>query len=241
MKGSADSPILMWNRSENEKQHYGLTLPISLLEEEGCEFMITHEANMKSKASSSDSGFNQQKPLSDPSEMIRNLSETMYANMRAISGRYMKSERADHTLSATALVNEAVANMLGPGKPTNFNGRNHVLAAAALAMRRVLVDHARARLTSKRGGNSRNRWTDVGQAISRGEDPTLLLEINEALEQLKIEDDRQSAIAEYRLFGGLKQSEIADLLGVSLATVEKDWREAKEFLATKLSIDRDRD
>ncbi|MBU6414241.1 MAG: RNA polymerase subunit sigma-24 [Planctomycetes bacterium] len=194
---------------------------------------------MKSKASSSDSGFNQRQSLSNPAEMIRNLSETMYANMRAISGRYMQSERADHTLSATALVNEAVATMLGPDKPTNFNNRNHVLAAAALAMRRVLVDHARARLTSKRGGSRRNRWTDVGQAISRGEDPSLLLEINEALEQLKIEDVRQSAIAEYLLFGGLKQSEIADLLGVSLATVEKDWREAKEFLATKLSIDSD--
>lgn len=170
-------------------------------------------------------------------EVIRNLSETMYVNMRAMSGKLMQSERPDHTLSATALVNEAVAKMLGSESQTKFNGRSHVLAAAAIAMRRVLVDHARARITLKRGGSRRNRWTDVGQAIARGENPSLLLEINEALELLKANDDRQAQIAEYRLFGGLQQGEIADLLGVSLATVEKEWRAAKTILASHLGIE----
>lgn len=170
---------------------------------------------------------------------LRNLSDTIYAHLKAIGGVMMKGERPGHSLTPTALVNEAVAKMLSASEPPLFNNRAHLLAAAALAMRRILVDHARARKSIKRGmGAKLLSWADVGHAISSTGDPELLLQVSDIIDKLYQTSERRGRIAEYRLFGGMRQSEIAMVLDVSLPTVETEWREVKDFLAHELGIER---
>jgi len=179
-------------------------------------------------------------PAGDPEPLaLKNLSDSIIGKMRAIGGALMKSERPNHTLTPTALVNEAIVKMMSSDSELRFNNRSHLLAAAAMAMRQILVDHARAHNTIKRGGNIKKiSWEDVGHAISTTNKLDLLLDINEALEKLQLADERQAQIAEFRLFGGMEQAEIAEVLGVSIETIQKEWRKAKDFLATELAIER---
>jgi RNA polymerase sigma factor (TIGR02999 family) len=174
-----------------------------------------------------------------PPVALRNLSDTIYAHLKAIGGVMMKSERSNHTLTPTSLVNEAMVKMLSASEPPLFNNRAHLLAAAALAMRRILVDHARARHSLKRGMGARIlSWSDVGHAISSTGDPELLLQLNDIIDKLYETSERAGRIAEYRLFGGMQQREIATVLEVSLPTVEKEWRAVKDFMASELGIER---
>jgi len=170
---------------------------------------------------------------------LMKMSDTIYANMKAIGGNLMKGERVDHTFTPTALVNEAMVKMLNSSKQPLFNNRAHLLAAAALAMRRILVDHARERNTAKRGlGGKKLSWSDVGEAVSTTNQLGVVLQLDEILEKLASTNDRQAQIAAFRLFGGMEQTEIATVLGVSLALVEKEWRKIKDFLAAELGIER---
>ena len=155
---------------------------------------------------------------------LRELSETMYQNMRAIGGGLMKRERAGHTLSPTDLVGAAVERLLHTGQ-ARFNNRAHLLAAAAVAMRRILVEHARASTTQKRGGErGRVSWDDVVHAVATEEDPGLVLSLDDAINAVSREDPRYGQLAEMRIFADLTNDEMAQVLGVSLGTVEKDWR-----------------
>lgn len=169
-------------------------------------------------------------PTEDSPIDLRRLSETMYHNMRDIGGGLMKGERAGHSLSPTALVGAAVERLLATDQ-TRFNDRAHLLAAAAIAMRRILVEHARGRNRTKRGGGrSRVAWDDVMHAVSKQEDPSLVLALDEAIEMVAKEDDRYGRIAELRIFGALTNPEIAQVLGVSVSTIEKDWKYVKPKL-----------
>jgi len=179
---------------------------------------------------------NPDQPAGDRPLDIHELSETIYKDMRRIGGGMMKSERAGHTLSPTALVNAAIGDMLEHGQH-KFNDRAHILASAALAMRRHLIDHARARGRAKRGGGrGKVTWDDVSASISTTQDPDILLSLDEAIERITRDDPRHGKLLQLRLFSEMTQEEIAHVLGVSLSSVEKDWRYVKRRTAELLGI-----
>jgi RNA polymerase sigma factor (TIGR02999 family) len=165
------------------------------------------------------------------------LFERLHPELRAMAARLFRSQRPGHTLQPTALLNEAYLKIATPGVGA-FADRAHFLAVAARAMRQILVNHARERAAAKRGGGrDRRRVTLSGAAVS-GEGRILdVLVVDDALEALGRLDERQARIAEMRCFGGLTNREVAASLGVSLRTVELDWRMAKTTLARLLEAD----
>lgn len=163
--------------------------------------------------------------LPSPERLLR----LAYDELRAIAQRHLRGERADHTLVPTALVHEAWMRL---GDQGPFNDRAHFLHAASRAMRHVLVDHARARAAEKRDAGVRVTFTDdlAGDAVSL----TDVLTIDEALTRLGEAEPRWARVVELRFFAGLDVEEAAGVLGVSSATVKRDWRFARAWLAREL-------
>ncbi|MHC4990985.1 MAG: ECF-type sigma factor [Planctomycetota bacterium] len=158
----------------------------------------------------------------------------VYKELRALAQSHLNHERNDHTLQATALVHEAYLRLID-GKGVQPRDRDHFFALAAQAIRRILVDHARARRRHKRGGNrTRIVLDDVLQTLQARPGFDLLL-LDDALERLAEIDPQYARIVEMRFFGGSTMEEIATLLGVSLRTVERDWRVARAWLYRELS------
>lgn len=154
----------------------------------------------------------------------------VYDELRRLAGRLMHGERANHTLQATALLHEAFLRLVEPG--ASFADRGHFFAVAATAMRRVLIDHARARAAHKRQGGRR---VDLdAEALTAHDDPTTLLAVDEALVRLHEVDPQLARLVELRFFGGLGNPQIAESLGVSLRSVERGWRTARAFLLRDL-------
>lgn len=154
-----------------------------------------------------------------------------YDELRALAGRYLAGERAEHTLQPTALVHEAWVR-LSAGSP-RFADRTHFFAVAATAMRRILVDHARARSTGRR------RHTDASVSVSSAEVDAgavdfEVLELDDLLEQLSRFDERKARMVELRFFGGLTNDQIAGVLGVARSTVAEDWVVARAWLASRV-------
>jgi RNA polymerase sigma factor (TIGR02999 family) len=167
---------------------------------------------------------------------LRQLSETMYVDLRKIGGGMMKDERTGHTLTPTALVNEAIGDMLEHGQE-KFNDRAHLMAAAALNMRRRLVDHARARGRVKRGGDrGKVTWEDVENSVKLNDNPDLVLSLDEAIEKIASEDPRHGRLVQLRVFSEMSMQDIARVLGISLSSVEKDWHYVRGRLAELLGI-----
>jgi RNA polymerase sigma factor (TIGR02999 family) len=156
------------------------------------------------------------------------LMALVYDELHHIAERYMRRERSDHTLQPTALVNEAYMRMLTQ-RDREWNGRVHFFAVAAQAMRRILVDHARAHRSGKRGG-ARAKLELQDTLIAAQEQPDHLLALDAALNRLAEWDARQGKVVELRVFGGLSEDEIAQTLGVSVRTVKRDWSMAKAWL-----------
>lgn len=154
----------------------------------------------------------------------------LYDELHAIAARHMRGERPDHTLQPTALLHEAVLRLLGVPAST-FENRTHFLRAASQAMRRVLVDHARARNAAKRSSGLRVTLDDDVAAREQGVD---MLVLDEALQRLAAAEPRCAQVVELRFFGGLEVQEIAEVLGVSAPTVKRDWRFARAWLAREL-------
>ena len=144
-------------------------------------------------------------------------------------------ERQGHTLQPTALVHEAVLRMLGR-ETLVFEGRNHFLRAASQAMRRVLVDHARARRAAKRGGGLRVTLSD--EMGPHAEPAVDILALDDALSRLAAVEPRWAQVVELRFLLGLEVPEVADVLGISTATVKRDWRFARAWLDEELRDDR---
>ena len=156
---------------------------------------------------------------------LNQLYDLVYAELRAIAGRKMASERPGHTLQATALVNEAFLR-LGGSERFQFENRAHFFASAAEAMRRILVDSARRNSQLKRGGGQEHvelSWTRIAAPEA---DEKLLL-VHEALDALAREDPVKAEVVKMRYFIGLKHQEIADALGVSEPTVRRHWAVAR--------------
>lgn len=173
------------------------------------------------------SGWTQSRRLSAPE-----LFELIYKDLRKIAQAYMRKERADHTLQATALVNEAYLRVF-QGQPFQWKSRKHLFCVMAQAMRRILVDHARGYGAHKRGGERRKLSLDEAFVISEEKSPQLLA-LDEAVERLSKLDPRQGHVVDLRFFAGLTAEETAAALGVSPETVKLDWRFAKAWLQREI-------
>ena len=157
----------------------------------------------------------------------------IYQELRVLAQRYMRRERPDHMLQATALVNEAYVRLIDVNR-IQWQSRSHFLAVAAQTMRRILVEFARQRRRQKRGGDAVHVTIDNAEDISpeKGAD---LVALSDALSALATFDPRMSHVVELRFFGGLSVQETADVLMVSPETVMRDWKTAKAWLLRELS------
>jgi RNA polymerase sigma factor (TIGR02999 family) len=167
---------------------------------------------------------------------VDELFTAVYAELRRLAASYLMRERGGHTLQATALANEAYLRMIDQTRVA-WRGRTHFFAVAAQAMRRVLVDHARARLRDKRGGDlervtfAEDISPDLGNECGFED----VLALDEALTKLAQFDRRQAKLVEQRFFGGLSVEEAAAELGISPRTAEADWTHAKAWLSRALT------
>lgn len=157
----------------------------------------------------------------------------VYDELKAIARARLRSEHAGHTLSATALVHEAYVKLVDQER-VQWRNRAHFFAIAARAMRRILIDYAVARNAEKRGGGE-PLVTLLDDTAGREASADELIAIDQALSRLGAVDERQERVVELRFFAGLKLDEIADVLQVSLASVNRDWRTARAFLTTQLA------
>lgn len=157
----------------------------------------------------------------------------VYDRLRRIARRQMVGEDTGHTLTATALVHEAYADLVGLER-IDWQDRAHFFAVASRLMRRILIDHAVARKAQKRGGN-RSRVPLEEALLVAEERPDDLLALDEALESLERLDERQCRVVECRFFAGMTIEATAEALGVSAATVSRDWTSARAWLNRKLS------
>lgn len=158
------------------------------------------------------------------------------SELRWLAGHYMRRERPEHTLQTSALVNEAYLRLIDQ-KNVNWQNRAHFFGIAAKLMRQVLIDHARARQSAKRGGEAEQVSLDEMAIVSQ-ERSAELLALDEALERLAAFDQRKARIVELRFFGGLNLEETAEVLGISSPTVQREWRSAKAWLHKSLSTDK---
>jgi len=156
----------------------------------------------------------------------------VYDELRRLAGSYMRRERTDHTLQATALVHEAYLKLVEQ-RSANWQSRAHFFGVAAQLMRRILIDHARAHLREKRGGGHEKVMLNEALIFSP-ERSAELLAVDEALGRLARLDDRQARVVQLRFFGGLSVEEAAEVLGVSRKTVKRDWSVAKAWLHADL-------
>ncbi len=154
----------------------------------------------------------------------------VYDQLRKLAAQKMAEEKPGQTLSATALVHEAYLRLVGDQR---FDNRGHFFAAAAEAMRRILVDNARRRGRLKRGGD-RLRLELLDRASSLAEDPDLILSLEDSLTRLEAEDAIAAKIASLHLFGGLSVEEAGEVLGVSRAVAYRNWKYARAWLRDAL-------
>ena len=167
-------------------------------------------------------------------DALVDLMPAVYDELRRVASYHLAGERAGHTLAPTALVHEVYLR-LGSYENISWQDRAHFFAMASKIMRRVLVDHARKRKAAKRGGDeSAVTLIESRQSDGKPEDVDLLA-LDEALTQLAELDERQCQVVQMRYFGGLKNDEIAAVLGVSVPTVKRDWAVARVWLRRALS------
>jgi len=161
-------------------------------------------------------------------ESVDNLIDTVYPELRRLAGSMMRRERSDHTLQPTALVHEAFVRLLdGEG---NWENRAHFFGAAATAMRRILVEHARGKAAKRRGGRSVAVTLDEAMVQKAAEQLDLLI-VDDAMTALAAVDPRLARVVELRYFAGCSLEEVGRILGLSLATVKRDWSYARTWLA----------
>jgi RNA polymerase sigma factor (TIGR02999 family) len=164
-------------------------------------------------------------------EALGAVAPVIYHELRRMAHYYLKSERPDHTLQSTALVNETFIHLIG-SQPTQLHNRAHFIAIASRLMRQILVQYARTRRASKRDGGVRIALEAVEELPVSGDEE--LMALDDALEKLNRLDERQSKIVQMKFFGGLSAPDIAEVLGISLATVERDWATARIWLRREI-------
>ena len=165
-------------------------------------------------------------------EAESHLAELVYGELHARARLYMRRERPDHTLQPTALVHEAFLKLM-QGRDIEWQGRAHFLAVASTVMRRILVDHARRRRAAKRPEGKQAMDLEQAHAVEHPRVEQMLV-LDEALERLSQMDARQGRLVELMYFGGLSETEAAEVLGVSVRTVKRDWTSARAWLQAQL-------
>jgi|HubBroStandDraft_1064217.scaffolds.fasta_scaffold01006_6 RNA polymerase sigma factor (TIGR02999 family) len=163
----------------------------------------------------------------------------IYGELHRIASREMRRERPGHTLQTTALVNEAYLRLAAAGS-LEIQSRGHFYAVASQQMRRILVDHARSAGAQRRGGGAVQVDIDAVQMGAEGRGPDLLM-LDESLAELEKMDPRAAKVVEMRYFGGYTDKEVVDALGLSLATVRRDWEYARSWLFRRMQGHTDRE
>lgn len=159
---------------------------------------------------------------------VDELLPAVYDELKRIAAYYMSRERSNHTLQPTALVNETYLKLIDQ-RQVDWKNRAHFFGLAAEIMRRILVNHARDRITDKRGGNAQQ--VSLSIVVNSYEKPDLdILAVNEALQKLAEIDARKSRIVELKFFGGLTIEEIAEVMQISHATIEREWSFSRAWL-----------
>lgn len=168
-------------------------------------------------------------------EAVNTIVSLLYEELREVASDRLRSERPNHTLSTTALVNEAYLRLIDIDR-VQWRDRSHFLAVASRVMRRVLVDYARMRRAKKRGGGWKR--VPVAELMEVRDDPDQAIEdLDEALTRLEKISPRHSHLLEHRFFGGLTLKECAEVLGVSVSTVKNDLRFARAWLTRELGAE----
>ena len=166
-------------------------------------------------------------------EALDRLMPLIYNELRRLARRYMRSENPGHSLQATALVNDLYVRLIDQ-KRVNWQNRAHFFGAAAQIIRRLLVDHARARHRLKRGGGALK--VELNEALSASQPIQMdLIALDDALHRLAVMEPQQSRIIELRFFGGLSTEETAEALNISPATVKRDWAFARAWLYREMT------
>ena len=171
---------------------------------------------------------------SDP-RAVEQLLALVYDELRKLAAQRLAREKPGQTLQATALVHEAYLKLVGSDPEKPWDGRGHFFAAAAEAMRRILIDRARDRIRLKRGGGARRERVDLGVLVSDDASPDELIDLDEALTRLSSVDDRAARLVKLRLFAGLSIDEAASALGIVRRTAQRDWSFARAWLFEQLS------
>lgn len=169
----------------------------------------------------------------DP-EAARRLLPLVYDELRRLAAHRLANERPGQTLQPTALVHEAYLRLVGKEDGPRWDGRGHFFAAAAEAMRRILVENARRKHRLKRGGDRQRLDMEKIEAAATGPDGDQMLAINDALDQLAAEDAAKAELVKLRFFAGLSIEEAAACLGVSRATADRHWAYARAWLFDRL-------
>lgn len=165
-------------------------------------------------------------------DALDRLLPEVYAELKLLAGSYLRRERSDHTLQATALVHEAFMKLVDQ-RVVRWQNRAHFFGIAAQLMRRILVDHARAHTAAKRTAGERRVPLDDALAMAVDRDVDLIA-LDDALTRLAVVDPQQSRVVELRFFGGLTIEETAEVLKISPATVGREWTVAKAWLHAAL-------
>ena len=168
-------------------------------------------------------------------EALGALMPLVYEELHRLARNYMRRERPGHTLQTTGLVHEAYLRLMG--QDANWSNRSHFLGIAAKMMRRILVDHAKSQHRAKRGGGAVKVTLDGPAVIAKDADKELVA-LEEALSRLETVDERRARIVELRFFGGLSNEEASKVLGISTATVQRQWAGARAWLYRELKTDK---
>ncbi len=167
-------------------------------------------------------------------EALDHLMPLVYDELHRQASRYLRKERQGHTLQTTALINEAYLKLIDQ-RNVNWESRTHFYAIAAQAMRRILVDYAKATHRKKRGGNDVKLPLEEAMLVAADENPVDLIALDEALNKLAERDKQQARVVELRYFSGLSLEETAEAMHISRATVASDWSMAKVWLYRELT------
>jgi RNA polymerase sigma factor (TIGR02999 family) len=167
-------------------------------------------------------------------EVVNQILPHIYDELRRLASSYLRRERSNHTLQPTALVHEAYMKLIDQTR-VKWQNRAHFFGIAAQVMRRILMDHARKHTAEKRGGDAEVLPIEEEILIVSHDKSAELIALDDALQQLAEMDERKAKIVELRYFGGLSIEETAEVIGVSVPTVNREWRMAKAWLYSELA------
>lgn len=167
-------------------------------------------------------------------EALDDLLPLVYTELHRQAASFLRKERPGHTLQTTALINEAYLKLIDR-RDVNWESRTHFFAVAAQAMRRILVDHARAKHREKRGGDNIKLSLEEATPVATKEKGVDLIALDEALNKLALQDEQQARVVELKYFSGLSLEETAEALHISRATVARDWEASRAWLHRELT------